>query len=351
MAERAAPIQPPARAWRAWLGCRRAGWSRVGAGRKLSLDMTSDSDLAARLSAIPAPVQGALYMIGAAFCFSVMNVLVRISAAELDPVEIAFFRNFFALLAMLPWLARVGLGGLRTERLGRHVWRGVFGLLAMLSWFTSVALLPLAEAVALNFTVPLFATAGAALFLGEVVRARRWSATVVGFLGVLIILRPGFTELTPLMSLPIVAAAFMAVSIVIVKSLSRTESAAAIVLYMNLIMTPLSLVPALFVWRWPSWPTLGYLAVIGLMASAAHLLLTRAYSKADASAVIPFDYARLPFIAVIAYFAFGEAPDTWTWLGAAVIAASAIYIARREAEVARVRAASRAAGESARGRV
>lgn len=310
--------------------------------------MASDNELSARLAAISAPVQGALYMTGAAACFATMNALIRVAAAELDPIQIAFFRNLFALLFMMPWLVHVGAEGLRTKRVHLHLWRGVIGIIAMLCWFTSVARLPLPEAVALNFTVPLFATAAAAVFLGEVVRARRWSATAIGFLGVLVILRPGFTEFTPLMALPIVAAAFMATSITIVKSLSRTESPAAIVLYMNLVLTPISFVPAIFVWRWPSAPILLAVIGVGLLATLAHLSLTRAYAKADASAVIPFDYFRLPFVAVIAYFAFGEVADAWTWVGAGVIAGSSIYIVRREAQVAREREASLAASEAAK---
>jgi drug/metabolite transporter (DMT)-like permease len=307
--------------------------------------MTAPDALPARARALSAPLQGALYMTGAALCFSVMNIAIRAVSAELDPLQIAFFRNLVALCFMLPWLLSVGWEGLRTERLGAHLWRAAIGLVAMICWFYSIALLPMAEAVSLNFTVPLFATAGAALFLGEVVRARRWSATLAGFL------RPGFAELSPAMALPVVAAAFMAIAILLVKSLSRSESPAAIVLYMNLILTPLSLVPALFVWRWPSWPGLALLVLIGALAALAHILLTRAYVKADASAVMPFDYARLPFVAALAYVIFGEVQDLWTWVGAAVIAASAIYIVRREAQVARERPASRVAGQSAKGRL
>ncbi len=312
--------------------------------------MTSPDALPAGSKALSAPLQGALYMTAAAFCFSVMNIAIRIVADELDPLEIAFFRNFFALVFMLPWLWRAGFRALRTERLGAHIWRALIGLVAMICWFYAIAILPLAEAVSLNFTVPLFATAGAAIFLGEVVRARRWSATLLGFLGVLIILRPGVTDFSPAMALPVVAAAFMAVSTLLVKSLSRSDSPAAIVLYMNLILTPVSLVPALFVWRWPGWGSLALLVLIGLLAALAHILLTRAYTKADASAVMPFDYARLPFVAALAFLVFGEQPDLWTWIGAAVIAASAIYIARREAQVARERRALRVAGRSAIGR-
>ncbi len=289
-------------------------------------------------------------MTASAFCFAVMNAFIREVSAELHPFQIAFFRNLFALLFILPWLASVGWGGLKTKRLGMQVWRSVIGVIAMGCWFSAIALVPLADAVALNFTLPLFATAGAAIFLSEKVGVRRWSATAVGFIGMLIILRPGFVEMSPAMSLPIVAAVFMAISVIILKSLSDTENPNAMVLYMNLFMTPLSLLPALFVWQTPSWNALGLMALLGLFAMLAHLSLARAYARADASAVMPFDYARLPFVAVIAYVLYGEVADAWTWVGAAVIAGSAFYIARREAQIARLRPASRAAGESARAR-
>ena len=309
--------------------------------------MPSTVDTAvAKFRAVPAPLQGALYMTAASLGFSVMTIAIRSAAEELDPLQLAFFRNFFALAFMLPWLASVGLSGLKTAHLGLHVWRAVIGLLAMCLWFYSIALLPLAEAVALNFTVPMFATVGAAIFLSEIVRARRWSATIVGFLGVLIILRPGFTELTPAMSLPVIAAAFMAISVLIVKRLSSYDQPGAIVFMMNLLLTPLSLIPALFVWRWPSWTTLGLMLLVGFFAALSHIAITRAYTKADASAVLPLDYARLPFIAALAFLFFGEVPGLWTWVGAGVIAASAVYIARREAQVAGEREASRAASHA-----
>lgn len=312
--------------------------------------MTVPGIHATRLKPLPVALQGALYMTGAAFCFSIMNISIRIVSVEVDPLQIAFFRNFFALVFMLPWLARAGLDGLRTERLAGHFWRAVLGLLAMICWFYSIALLPLAEAVALNFTVPLFATIGAVIFLREVVRARRWTATLLGFFGVLVILRPGFAEFSATMALPVVAALFMAIATLLVKSLSRSESPAAIVIYMNLILTPLSLVPALFVWRWPGWSDFALLVLIGLLAAMAHILLTRAYTKADASAIMPFDYARLPFVAALAFLVFGEVPDLWTWIGAAIIGTSAIYIAHREAQVARLRPASGAAAQSVKER-
>lgn len=286
-------------------------------------------------------------MIAAAFMFAVMNAGIKLAAAEgLHPFQIAFFRNAFALMFLLPWLARMGFDGLRTARLKVHLLRAVIGLIAMLCWFTAVVQMPMAEAVALNFTVPLFATAGAAFFLGETVRARRWTATIVGFLGVLIILRPGFVEFTPVMTLPIIAACFMAVTVLIVKSLSRTEEPMTVVLYMNLLLTPLSLVPALFAWQTPSLRALLLMAFVGACAVLAHIAFTRSFARADASAILPFDYARLPFVAAIGFLLFDETPDGWTWVGAAVIAAAAVYIAHRETRVARERPTHRPGSEA-----
>jgi drug/metabolite transporter (DMT)-like permease len=294
----------------------------------------------------------------ASFLFALMNGAIRLlgdgwgsaDGTGMHPFQIAFLRNVFALAFMLPWLVRHGRVGLRTQRLNMHLWRAAVGLVAMLTWFSAIAYLPLAEAVALNFTVPLFATAGAALFLGEAVRARRWTATAVGFLGVVVILRPGFTEFTPLMTLPVIAAGFMAVSTLLVKSLSRTEAPAAIVTYMNLLLTPLSLLPALFVWRWPTLTELALGVFIGLCAALAHNAFTRAFVQADASAVMPFDYTRLPFVAVVGYLLFAEVPDGWTWVGAAIIAGAAIYIAQRESRVARERPTLQVSTEAVKGR-
>jgi drug/metabolite transporter (DMT)-like permease len=312
--------------------------------------MAFESSLRERISASPDVVHGALYMTFAALCFAIMNVLVREAGRTLDPLQIAFLRNAFALAFIMPWVLRQGRAAFKTERLSLHVWRAVTGIIAMFIWFSAVVLVPLAEAVALNFTLPLFAIIGAALVLRERVGPRRWSATFLGFLGMLVILRPGFQEVTWATTLPIIAAVFMATSVLMVKRLSDTESAPTIVLYMNLFMTGLSLVPALFVWRWPDLHSLGATIGLGFLAMVAHLALARSYAKADASAVMPFDYMRLPFIAAIAYPLYGEVADLWTWTGAAIIAGSAFYIARREAALARANKASITAAHAARGR-
>lgn len=286
-------------------------------------------------SRLSVPVQGALWMLLAAALFSVLNALIRQLSAELHPFQVVFFRNLFGLVFMLPWLLWAGRGMLRTTRLRGHIVRALTGLGAMLSWFYGVSVLPLGEAVALSFTAPLFATIGAALFLGETVRLRRWSATVAGFLGVLVILRPGAEAISTPALIVLLSAAISAASALQVKSLSRTEPAAAVVTYMVLFLTPMSLVPALFVWQMPSAEALGWAVLMGAVASLGHLCLTRALQLADASAVMPFDYAKLPVSALIGYLLYDEVLDAWTWVGAGIICAATIYIAHREAVVAR----------------
>jgi drug/metabolite transporter (DMT)-like permease len=272
------------------------------------------------------------WMIGAAFFFSILSAIIRHLTSELHPLEIAFFRNLFGLVFMLPWLAKAGFGSLRTGRFGLYLWRTTVGLLSMFAWFWALALLPFAQAVALSFTTPLFATMGAALILKERVRLRRWTATLAGFVGVLVILRPGAAEALNIGAiLVIVSCALSGATTLMVKDLLRTESSSAVVTYMVLLMTPISLVPAVFVWTWPHPATWAILLGMGLMATAGHLCITRSYKLADASAVLPYDYTRMIFAAAIGYLWFAEVPDLWTWIGAGIIAASAIYIAHREA--------------------
>jgi len=261
----------------------------------------------------------------------------------MHPFEIAFFRNLFGLVFMLPWLVRSGLSGLRTSRLKLYMFRTTLGLVSMLCWFTALALLPLSQAVALSFTTPLFATMGAALVLHEQVRGRRWAATVIGFLGVLVIARPEASGISMGMLLAIASSVISAAVTLIVKRLSRTESSSAIVTYMVLIMTPMSLVPALFVWQAPPLATWPFLVGMGLAGTAGHLCYVRSFSMADASAVLPYDYSRMLFAALIGYFAFSEVPDQWTWVGSGIIAGATLYIARREAKLHR-QAAMAAAG-------
>ncbi len=266
---------------------------------------------------------------------ALMNLTVRLMSEELHVLQTTFFRNAFALLFITPWLFSAGLSGLKTTRLRFHVLRSLNGFTAMVIWFLSLSLLPLADATALNFTIPLFVTLGAALFLGESLRLRRSLATLAGFMGVLIIIRPGFAEVSLVTGLPVLAAAFMAGSMLMVKALSRTENPHAMVFYMNLFMTILSIVPALFVWIWPSWEIWLMGAFIGFLGVVCHIGINKAMKLSEASTLAPLDYTRMPVTAGLAFLFFGEFPDLWTWLGAFVIMGSSFYITRREAQLAR----------------
>ena len=203
----------------------------------------------------------------------------------------------------------------------------------------------MAEATSLGFTAPLFATIGAALILRETVRLRRWAAVLIGFAGTLIILRPG-TEVITLPAIYMIAGAvFVACSFIAVKMLTRTESPNTMVLMMVALITPVSLIPALFVWQWPSIETWMWLVMVGFSATGGHIFFNRAMATADASAILPFDYSRLLFVAVLAFIIFNEVPDIYTWIGGAIIFGSTIYIAQREAVAARSAVTGPSGGE------
>jgi drug/metabolite transporter (DMT)-like permease len=269
-------------------------------------------------------------MCGAATAFALMITLVRHLTDGLHPLQVVFFRTAFGLAGMLPWLLRQGLGVMRTGHLRLHLLRALIGIFAMVGWFTSLSLMPLAEATALSFTAPIFTSVLAVLILGEVMRLRRWSATMVGFLGALLIVRPGFAAIQPAALLAIATAAVWASSTVLIKVMARTESAGAITTYMVLLTTPMTLLAALFVWQNPTPEQLGWAALLGAAGSTGHICMSRALAAADATLVAPFDYLRLPVVALIAFLAFGEVPSLWVWVGGTVIAASSIYIAHRE---------------------
>ncbi len=274
-------------------------------------------------------MRGALWMVLACALFSAMAVCIREAAAEVHPLQSVFFRNFVSLLLLLPYFWRRGFGTLRTGRIWLHASRALAGLIATFLWFAAMSWMPLAEATAISFTAPLFTTILAALFLGEMVGARRWVAVLVGFGGALIILRPGLQVVSPAAMLMLGGAFFISVAAAHVKALTRTEHPDTIVFYLNLMTTPASAIAVLFVWVWPSPGILAWLVAIGFFAFTGHLAYTRAWASADASAIAPYDYSRLIFTAALAFAFFGEMPDIWVWTGSAVIALATIFIARR----------------------
>ncbi|WP_342780488.1 DMT family transporter [Arenimonas fontis] len=276
-----------------------------------------------------------LLMAASTVAFGLMAVCIRLASSQLHPFEIAFFRNFFGLVFVLPLLFRHGPGILRTSKLPLYFMRCLIGIASMLAGFWAIVHLPLAQAVALSYSTPLFVTIGAVLVLGEVVRARRWSAVAFGFLGMLLIVRPG-TDAFTAASLVAVGAAVASASVAIsIKFLSRTEHPDAIVLYTTLLWVPMSLLPALAVWETPVGITWLWIALAGALGSTGHMFWTRALKLGDASLLTPISFLQIVVVALAGWALFGEVLDRWTLLGAAVIFGSNVYIARREAKLAR----------------
>ena len=203
-------------------------------------------------------------------------------------------------------------------------------------FFYALSITPLAKISAVSFTAPLFATLGAIIFLGERIRARRIFALVLGFTGAMVIVRPGLIELDLGAMLVMTSSSIWACAILIIKSLSRTESSLTITTYQNIFLIPFTLVAALFFWTWPSWQMLGLFAVMGMFGSIAHVAMAEALKLAETTAVLPYDFVRLIWASGIGFVVFGEIPEIWTWAGGGLIFASTTYIAFREARLKRL---------------
>lgn len=281
------------------------------------------------------PIAGMCLMLISTALFSSMHGVVRFASAELHPFEVAFFRNLFGLVLLIPLLARAGPGALHTKQPRLQIVRGAVGLVAMLSWFYAVSITPLADATALSFLAAIFASLGAVVFLKEHMGLRRIVAVIVGFCGALIVLRPGVGVLQPGALLVVLSSVAWGISLVIVKRLSQTDSTTSIVAWMTIMMTGLSLAPAIAVWQTPDLHQLAWLAFMGCLATGGMLAMTHAMKLADATVILPLDFTRLLWSSAIGYVCFAEIPDFWAGVGGAVIFSSATYIAYREARAKR----------------
>lgn len=302
-----------------------------------------------------APVRGAAWMTAAAASFVIMSWSIR-ALAPIGASEIVFLRSLLGLVLILPTV------GVPLRELVRPRWpklyltRGVLSYLAMLTWFYPLQVLVLADAVALQFTLPLFTILFAIVVFREPVGVRRWTATAIGFAGALLIIRPGFAEVDVRMILVLVSAALYASANMVVKKLSGIEQPGVVVFWLHVVTLPLALAGAIPYWIWPGWNDLPWIVVLAVSGSAAHYCFTRSMRAAEVSVVMPFDYLRLPFIALVGYFAYGQTAQVWTWLGAGVICGASFYILRREAQIAHARRkveaeaeAEREGGEKGRG--
>ncbi|MBK8283540.1 MAG: DMT family transporter [Ahniella sp.] len=280
-------------------------------------------------------LRAALLMCVSAVFFALMAVMIRLASSELHAFQIAFFRCFFGFIFTIPLVWHHGPSLLRTDRFGLYLVRCGIGIFSMLSGFWAVVHLPLAQAVALTYSTPLFVTIGAALVLHEVVRARRWTAVLVGFAGVLVIVRPFDIDITFATWVALASAALSAAASISIKFLSRTEKPDTIVFYSTAIWVPLALGPALYVWITPTGWTWAWVVLAGLFGTLGHMFWTRAYKLGDASALTPITYLQLPIVTVFAWILFGEVLDRYTLIGALIVFASNLYIAHRESQVAR----------------
>ncbi len=280
-------------------------------------------------------LRGILWLMGSIPCFQAMNVMLRHTATELPAPEVMFFRNFFGFLVLAPWLLRKP-ASLKTRRWGAHILRAGAHVCGMILWVYALTLIPLATATALAFSSPLFVVIAATLFMGERAGVHRWSAVIVGFVGVLIVYepfdhlnaldRPG--ALGPLMVLA--SALLLACSKLLTKVVAREDSTLAVVFYLNVFMAIGALAPAVVVWVPPQPTHYLWFLLLAAVGALAQICLTKAVVHAELSALQPFEFLALIWAAVLGFILFAEVPEIPVFVGGALIVLAASYIVHRE---------------------
>lgn len=277
------------------------------------------------------PVRGALLVSGAALMFASMGGLIRVVSAQMPNEQVVFFRNLFGLLVLVPILwQRGGRIELKTAHPGLHLVRSLFGLAAMYCFFYALSILPLADAVLLNFTAPLFIPFVAILWLGEGVGGRLWAAIVIGFSGVLLILKPGSGLYGGAALIGLASGAFAAVAMVSLRKLSATEPPLRVVVYYGVICTLVSCVPMLLSWRAVEPRLLLMLAAAGGFATMGQYLLSRGYGCAPAAQIAPFTYTSVVFAAVYGWLFWQELPGWTSAAGALLVVIAGVLAMRRQ---------------------
>jgi len=276
---------------------------------------------------------GCAAMLASTVLFASMHACVRHLSTDIHPFEIAFFRNFIGLIFLAPLIVRKGGALLHTRYFNWHLLRATINLFAMLLFFYALSITPLATVQALSFTAPLFTTVLAIFFLGEQVRFRRWAGVIVGFIGVLLILRPGVQAVNLGSLLVLASAALWASTMIIIKRLSNTDSPLTITAFVTLFLTLFSFFPALWFWSWPTGMNWFWLAFAGVAGTVGQLLVAKAFAYADTTIVLPFDFAKIIWGAILGFVFFAEYVDAYTWIGATVIFTGATYVAYRERQI------------------
>lgn len=279
--------------------------------------------------------------------FGLMAIAIRLASAHIATTEVAFFRNAVGLLVLLPLVVRPGKPLPRTAHLPRYLMRTSIGLVSMLCGFWAIGHLPLSQAISLSYSTPLFVTVLAVIWLHEQVRVRRWLAVAAGFIGVLVILQPGSAAFSPGLLVALLAAVISALVAIQIKQLSQLDPPDTVVFYTYLFWVPMSLIPALYQWSWPQgWDWL-WLVAAGVFGTGGQVFWTRALKLGEVSALQPIGFMQLPLVVLLGWWLFGETIERHTVIGAGIIIAANVYIAQREAILAR-RSATHAPVEGAK---
>ena len=264
-------------------------------------------------------VRAAMWMSGAIFSFMAMAISGRELSVELTTFQILFFRSLVGVAILCVLLRKTGWGQLRTRVFGTHLIRNLVHYGGQYGWFYGIAMLPLAEVFAIEFTMPIWTAVFAAIILGERINKRRALAIAIGFVGVLVMLRPGFAAVSPVALVVLGAALAYGFAHTLTKRLSGTDTPLTILFYTAAMQLPLAFLPALINWRWPSAAAWPWVLGVGIAALSAHYCLTRAFMLEDATVVMPIDFLRLPLIAVVGLIFYGEPVQFWVIVGAVIV--------------------------------
>ena len=275
-------------------------------------------------------VRGALWMFGMVLSLSLLAIAARELAPRHNPMELQVVRHGMSLLILAPFVIRAGLRSFQTTNLKLHLLRNVSHFAATIGWYTAVTLLPLAEVFAIEFTTPVWVAVLAVIFLGEKMNVGRVVALVLGIAGILVILRPGFSDVGPGTWLMVATAFGFAIANACTKGLTRTDSVLTVLLWMSMLQGLMAVLGASFDWTVPTVDEIPWLIVIGVTGLGAHYSLAKALTLADVSLVNPVDFLRLPLIAVVGFLAYGEGVDVLVLVGAGMIFVGNYYSIRRE---------------------
>ncbi len=282
----------------------------------------------------PGAGTGIAYMLAAVGLFAVMDAMIKWLGEVYPTAQLVFFRSAFAFIPIAFVVAGVGLRQALTIKNGRgHVFRCLVGILSMAAYFYCFPRMPLADMIAITFAAPIFITALSVPMLGEKVGPRRWSAILVGFAGVLVIVQPGDGGFEPIALIALLGTLFYALAAIAVRKLSRTDSSVSIVISFTVCSTLVSAALLPFQWVTPSLPDLALLITVGLIGGMAQIAMTNAFRYAEVSLVVPFEYTAMIWAAALGFFVWGEIPGNNVWIGVSIVTASGLYILYREARL------------------